>query len=516
MKSRLRKLLESPRRVLSLLVNGSERLQQGAVDARRAASTSQKNARALSGIDRRTTKMQASIEELARASRATASELDALREEMRDRLLQYNLQLGRLAKQAAPAGDDEDEVRLSQRAIPLAVEQPGTTQRWGTVGETPHPDPDGREWLTLDSCPMCRSTERTVVSEWNKFLLMDKAPDQDSARYDYSICHTCGVCYAVRRPFGRRYTFMLENFGEVTNKHDGAREFTNPLLNPYALTEADREELRRRARPGFLVSEHLGLDSGAYLDGLTKDRFENSVHVDILSLLAPPKGGRVLEIRPRTGMISESLRRLFGAEVCTLPIWESQQFLLREVYGIEAAGLVDYDRFEVPYTGLFDLVICNHMLTHAVRPQAFFAAIARALKPGGHIYFYNEPDDAQFLRGNQSIFACLNALHLQSFDRASFVRGLAANGFEVVFHRSRHGDHMSLARFTPTTFTPMTAAERDARISAYRTARDRAVLGLRGAVRDRFAEEWPQLLERGVAAGLVEFDHDGTLRLVSR
>ena len=100
--------------------------------------------------------------------------------------------------------------------------------------------------------------------------------------------------------------------------------------------------------------------------------------------------------------------------------------------------------------------------------------------------------------------------------RRSFVRGLAANGFEMVFHRTRHTDHMSLARFTPTTFTPMTDREREARVASYQRARDRAVLGLKGALRDRFAGEWPQLLERGVAAGLVEFDQDGTLRLVAR
>ena len=140
MGSRLRKLLESPRGVLSLLVNGAGWLQQSAVDARRAASLAQKNAKALASVEKRTTKMQASLEELARSSRATASELDALRDEVRDRLLQYNFQLGRLAKHAA-APEDEADVRLSQRAIPLAVES-GPTQVWGTVGDAPHPDPE--------------------------------------------------------------------------------------------------------------------------------------------------------------------------------------------------------------------------------------------------------------------------------------------------------------------------------------------------------------------------------------
>jgi hypothetical protein len=35
-------------------------------------------------------------------------------------------------------------------------------------------------------------------------------------------------------------------------------------------------------------------------------------------------------------------------------------------------------------------------------------------------------------------------------------------------------------------------------------------------VRQRFADEWPQVVERGVASGLAEFDADGNLRLVGR
>ena len=158
--------------------------------------------------------------------------------------------------------------------------------------------------------------------------------------------------------------------------------FTNPLLNPYPLTEADRDTLKRRAAPGVFVSEHLGFRSNDYLEGLLLDRFENSVHVDLIGALVSPRNARVLEIRPRTGMISEGLRRLFGADVYAMPIWESQHFLLKEVYGIESSGLVDYDQFEIPVDGPFDLIICNHMLTHTVRPQRFFDACVAGSSPG--------------------------------------------------------------------------------------------------------------------------------------
>jgi SAM-dependent methyltransferase len=246
------------------------------------------------------------------------------------------------------------------------------------------------------------------------------------------------------------------------------------------------------------------------------------VHLDLIGGLLSPRNARVLEIRPRTGMISEGLRRLYGAEVHTMPIWESQRFLLKEVYGIESSGLVDYDQFDIPDAGPFDLIICNHMLTHAVRPERFFDAVHRRLVDGGHVYLYNEPDDAEYLAGNQSMFATLNPLHMQAFDQKSLARALMANGFDIVFQRRRNESHICLAKRRGdtarlnATWTPMTAKERDKRVRAYRRARDRAILAVRGDLRTRFADEWPQVVQRGVAEGLVDFDADGNLRLVAR
>ncbi len=513
MNGRFQQLVQLPRSVLSLFVHGSGRIQQVADDTRRASKIGAETAKVTGEIGTRTLKLESEVGSLAKDMRALMGELRLLREELHDRLLQYNLQLGRLSRIAIE--EEGDAPRLSARIVSYDVEDEEAPD-WETVGNQPHPDPEGREWLVLDACPMCRHAERTIVNEWNKLVLLHKAPDPASARYDFAVCHACGVTYATRRPIGQRYKFLNLNFGEVTAKHGGDAEFTNPLLNPYPLTDADREILRRRAGRGVFVSEHLGLRSNEYLEGLIKDRFENSVHLDLIGALLSPTGARVLEIRPRTGMISEGLRRLYGADVHTMPIWESQEFLLKEVYGIESDGLVDYDQFDIPGDGTFDLIICNHMLTHAVRPERFFAAVHRRLAPGGHVYFYNEPDDAEYLSGNQSMLATLNPLHMQAFDQKSFARALGANGFEMVFHKRRNENHICLAKMTETSWTPMTDKERGKRIRAYRRARDRAILGLRGDVRARFADEWQQIVERSVAEGIAEFDAEGNLRLIAR
>ena len=521
MNGRFQQLVQLPRRVLSALIRRSA-IYQVADDARRASKTGGESVKLTREIGKRTQRLESEVGDVRKDVRTVASELSELREQLNTRLLQYNLQLGRLSRIATGDGPEHatgngpsSELRLSGRTVAHELDDenpPG----WETVGNLAHPDPEGREWLLLDACPMCGGAERTIVNEWNKLVLLHKAPDPSSARYDFAVCHACGVTHATRRPIGARYRFLTLNFGEVIAKHGGGAEFNNPLLNPYPLTDADRLTLKERAAPGVFVSEHLRLRSNEYLDGLLKDRFDNSLHLDLIGALLSPRGARVLEIRPRTGMISEGLRRLFGAEVLAMPIWESQQFLLKQVYDIGSLGLVDYDQFDIPGDGQFDLIVCNHMLTHAVRPKSFFAAVHRHLKPGGHVYFYNEPDDAEYLTGSQSMLATLNPLHMQAFDMASFARGLAANGLEVTFHRRRHFSHISLARLVSTAFTPIDASSLQRRIKLYRRARDRAVLALRGDLRARFAEEWPSLVERGVAEGIVEIDARGDLRFVAR
>ena len=492
-----------PHKLLDLL-RLPGRLLRIAIEAPRLSEAVQRQLRAL---DARLATLEKDLRNVHGESRRTRTELH-------DRLLQYNLQLGRLSR---ARGTQTGKARpLSWRSVPLEIED-GSAPGWAPVGDGhPAPDPEGREWLTLDACPICGHHDRTMVNEFNKLVLLKKAPDSTAARYDYAICHACGTMFATRRPSGDRYRYLLAHFGEVTNKAGGAAEIRSPLLNPYPLTDEGRERLTQLAARGVWVSDHLQVRKSEYLEALVKDRFENSVHIDLLGALVNPRKARVLEIRPRAGTIAEGLRRLFDADVHAMPIWESQRFLLKEVYGIDSRGLIDYDRFEIPFEGVFDLIICNHMLTHVVRPGLFFDVLMQHLAPGGHVYFFNEPDDAEFLKGTQSMLASLNPLHLQAFDQASLVRALAARGLEVVFMKSRNFHHMCLARRGEAAMSPMTDKQRDSRIRSYQRARDRAVLGLPPDLRGRFADEWPKIVERGVAEGLAEFDADGTLKLVGR
>ena len=102
------------------------------------------------------------------------------------------------------------------------------------------------DWRELSACPMCGHDVATLVCEYNRFLLADTAPDEGAKVYNYSLCHACGVVYAARRPVGRRYRELLTGFHENL----GRIGVPSAWLNPAPLSEDQRAQLRRRARPG--------------------------------------------------------------------------------------------------------------------------------------------------------------------------------------------------------------------------------------------------------------------------
>lgn len=369
--------------------------------------------------------------------------------------------------------------------------------------------------LVLDRCSLCGGAERTPVGEFNRFVHFAQPPDEESLRADYCLCHACGGVYAARRPAGPRYRWLLDHFEETLGRAQaGQKRGGKFAISSGALADGEREHLRRLAARGVFVSEHTWPSRKEYLPALLTDRLAASVHVEILGSLLDLKGRRVLEVRSRLGSIPAALRRLYGAEVCAMSIFEGQRFLINEVYGIPASS-IDFDQFQPPALGPWDLIACNHMLTHAVRPQDMLATLRAHLTPGGHAYFYNEPEDAEILVDGKSMFNTLNAFHLQTFDASAFVRVIEANGFNPVFLMRHDGNIVCLAQMKDASepWLRIPSADLEARRKSYLQARDAALLMLPENARWRVRNEWPVAIERALKAGVAELSPDGKIRV---
>ena len=363
---------------------------------------------------------------------------------------------------------------------------------------------------SLTACPACHHETFSLVAEYNRFLMRSDAPDACAARYDYSLCHGCGVVFARLRPVGQRFRCFLERFEETLGR---ARKQGSAVdvFGSRRLTVEEASRIQASAARGVFADGRSARDT---VPALLRDRLAASAHIEILTSLLPLSSPRVLELRPRFGAIGGGIRRLFGGETCALPLFEAQQIVMREAYGTRADALLDYDQFAIPYEGQFDLVVANHMVTHAVRPAALLATVRERLKPGGHLYLYNEPDEADFLDGGKSMFKTLNPFHLQTFDLPSLTRVLQAAGFHTLFSTSYQGNGVVLAELAdPYTPEPPGAKARARRLARYAAARDRSILMLPDALRSHFRSEWEAVVGRGFDSGLVALDDRGALRL---
>jgi len=371
--------------------------------------------------------------------------------------------------------------------------------------------------LSLDSCPVCGGAEFTRVSRYNRFVLFDRVPDAAAPVYNYSLCHACGVVFAQRRPAGDRYRWLLERFEESLGRAEpGAAQTGKFVLRSWALRDDEREQLRQMVAKGVFVSAHSGLKEKEYLPSLLSDRLASSMHAEILGSLLPLRAPRVLEVRSRLGSISAILQRLYGADCSVMTLFESQRFIVSQTYGFPAACPIDFDRFEIPFDGRFDLIVSNHMLTHTVRPREFLATVRERLTPGGYLYIYQEPMEGEFLDRGKSMFNTLNPFHLQTFNQPSGVRALEANGFKVLFCSVRDDLFVGLAQAVehPTDdWERMSDRERARRRSDYRLANDTAILRVPEHLRAPFAAEWDTVVERALSAGIARRVKDGSIRV---
>jgi hypothetical protein len=372
--------------------------------------------------------------------------------------------------------------------------------------------------VELAACSVCGHEAFTAVCEFNRFLLSQNVPDAQALRADYALCHRCGVVFARRRPVGERFRFLVEHFEETIGRAPVDEQRGTNVLGSRRLSDEEREQLRARAVQPMFVSEVPRPKNRRHLPHLLRDRLAVAAHVEILGSLLKLEQPRVLEIRPRFGAIGGALRRLYGGETFALPLFEAQQLLVREVYGTCAEHLLDYDAFSIPYSGCFDLVVANHLLTHAVHPQQTLTTIRQRLAPGGHLYLYNEPDESDFLDSGKSIFNTLNAFHLQTFDGASLARALQSAGFEPVYIGHHHDNCIALARVAGEGASWDAISKKDLarRTARYAVSRDLGILSLPERLRGLFAQEWESVVQRAFAAKTIDLDGDGNLRIVKR
>ncbi len=231
---------------------------------------------------------------------------------------------------------------------------------------------------SINACMVCGEEKRTIVSEYNRLIFIDAMWQSELARFDYALCHGCGLVYATRRPDRKEYDFLYENFGEFLLRKANAKTFNQASVPAEMAAEIDR---------AFLPWWEIRLASGPQASIRKRLKYDLTTALDFLSYLIPHvplEGAKVLHVRAKGATLGDMLKRLLGAkQVDLITLFPPHKYLAEKYAGIRAQACLDYEEFKIPFDEKYDLIIANHILLHMLDATQTFEVYRAHLQEGG-------------------------------------------------------------------------------------------------------------------------------------
>lgn len=309
--------------------------------------------------------------------------------------------------------------------------------------------------IELAECPGCAGQVFHEVYAYNDLVYRPEAAARAIATSAFSACSACGLFFARRRQDRDSVAEFYTNFAQFENRH-------------YAVYPPPASYVRGKEKRAAQICAGLS-ERGLLRSGL-----------DVLHIRCD---GGILLARLREGW---NVSGLFG-----LDYFDSNIRYATEVLRLPHVAKLD-GRCLIPFAHRFDMIISNHMLTHALEPGPFLATLRALLKPGGVVFFYNENDHEVLLDTKRELLAGgINAFHKQLLTRVSLANllGRAGLAFEAI---QRHGAWLEVltTRATAAASTPSGDASEIARLHAMFT------LWAKRHQRQRTRRRLPRLLSR--------------------
>jgi 2-polyprenyl-6-hydroxyphenyl methylase/3-demethylubiquinone-9 3-methyltransferase len=151
----------------------------------------------------------------------------------------------------------------------------------------------------------------------------------------------------------------------------------------------------------------------------------NSLRMAFVETHSQSGDRRVLDVGCGGGILAEALARS-GAQVTALDLAEDVIEVARDhapaYLGIDYR-VADITRFAPEHPGAFDVVTCMEMLEHVEAPGDIIAALAEAVRPGGHVILSTLNRNAKsWLLGIVAAEYVLNMVPRGTHDHRRFIR----------------------------------------------------------------------------------------------
>jgi hypothetical protein len=307
---------------------------------------------------------------------------------------------------------------------------------------------------------------------------MDSMWQSDVARYDYALCHGCGVVYATRRPERTEYEFLYQNFHEFLLREPKTTTLSVPALTPDKAKEIDDHfipwwDVRSDATPKSRLRK------------LLRRELDNVItYAPYIMLHVPLQGAKVLHIRAKSSTFADFMKRVLGAaQVDLITLFPAHTYLAQKNGAYRAASCLDFENFTIPFDERYDLIIENHIFIHMMDPDRTLGMFAEHLEENGSIFLQSEIDDTMLYLRRKNLFAELRPFHFFQYDVPALHRMLRRYGFEpknvgLLGDKSEVVGVATKSAQAGAEFQRISEADLQARLDLYRRWRDESILAL--------------------------------------
>lgn len=262
--------------------------------------------------------------------------------------------------------------------------------------------------IDLDRCPACSGRELVLAfasenGRHNSISRLDQKLPQELdpafakvfARLHWTICKSCALIFAARRPPGT-----------------GSSGWYLPL---------------------FKLSEERGYDIVPLPESYVQAKAKTAGR--LLDIIASKgligKGAHVLQVRCATGQLLNLARQQFDADVWGLDYFPACIAHANAMLGENRVGPIIEPEPGNPFPQkIFDVIISNHMITHSHDPALLLSRYRQWLSKDGILVVHNELDHAKTLKSFKAYPRGINFFHKQLFTESTFISALRNWGFE--------------------------------------------------------------------------------------
>ena len=253
---------------------------------------------------------------------------------------------------------------------------PTTPSDRTSLADTPWPSADLE---TLNHCPVCQSTERSLRYANVTDKLFGCAP----GHWQLFTCCACLSAYMDPRPtpasMGRAYSrYFTHQDGAAPTQASGLRGWIKSALNGFR---------KNRWRMSLHPASTLG---GQMVGAIAPLRELIIAHMRNLPTQPPREGARLLDVGCGNGIYLD-LAKQAGWQVTGVD-FDSQAVASAQARGLDVrlGGLEQVQEL----AGSIDRVTCSHVIEHVHHPREWIQRMHAMLRPGGSLWLQTPNVDA--------------------------------------------------------------------------------------------------------------------------